>query len=163
MKACEINLEYRYHTRAVQRKVILSHKLFQDLILLSSMKFSTHTHTSTEQCFRPRQIFQGHCWKITEQGSCRFSNQGQFLCCRWIERWAWRERRVIFKNYQDIHDIKCSIKNFEKFSQERFWQHNRYLSYVLTMENKKLFGRFGEEDNKEMSEKNYYGIIKPKR
>lgn len=44
MNACEINLEYRYHTKAVQRKVILFHELFQDLDLFSSMKFSAHTH-----------------------------------------------------------------------------------------------------------------------
>lgn len=31
------------------------------------------------------------------------------------------------------------------------------------MENKKLFGRVGEEDNKEMSEKSYYGIIQTKK
>lgn len=31
------------------------------------------------------------------------------------------------------------------------------------MENKKLFGRVGEEDNKDMSEKNYYGIIQTKK
>lgn len=43
MNACEINLEYRYHTRAIQRKVILSHELFQDLVLFSSTKFCAHT------------------------------------------------------------------------------------------------------------------------
>lgn len=46
---------------------------------------------------------------------------------------------------------------------ECFWQHNRCLLCVLTMENKNLFRIVGEEDNKEMLEKNSYGIIKPKR
>lgn len=112
MNACEINLEYRYHTRAVQRKVILSHELFQDLVLFSAMKFSTHTHMH-RTLFQAQTNLPGALLKNHRAGKLQVLKSGAAPVLQMDRDMSQKGKGSNFDklpSVQDMDDIKRSIK-----------------------------------------------------